>query len=531
MASVEPPDNELLARLEGHVRAALSLVPVQLAAREPLQEPGMPVLSAYFPVTSVVSLISTMESGASADVALIGREGMVGLAGMLGTVESPTTALVQVPGLAFKTTTAIVRAARMRYPSLRAALDQYTEARFIQVAQTAACNRLHAVEARLARLLLEIDDRIDGGRFMLSQEFIAQMLGVQRPTVSIVMHRFAEIQALSYRRRAIVIIDRSKLERLSCECHHILRRAFNRLRHSSQRAVGGEPVLDPLSRDAGDESPAGFETMREIAGRLLVANIREHEARIEAETANRGKEHFLQMLSHELRTPLNAILDCCSRSSESDQDAIERAVQAIQRHAAAQLKLVDDLLDAVTITSSDVAIHPETISLANLVRGAVDAVKDAADAKGVALDIDNPPDLPPISADPIRMRQALINVISNAVKFTDAGGVVTVLATAGNDAAHIEVRDTGPGIAAEDLPHVFERFRQGSPSVAGAPGFGLGLTIAKVLIELHGGSIRIDNGESRGSTCAIELPLRQRAAGAAAASERRRRMTTERRSR
>ena len=237
MTAPASPDNEFLSRLDDEVRAALSLVPVQLAARESLHEPGMPVLSAYFPVNAVVSLISTMQSGASADVALIGREGMVGLAGVLGTVESPMTALVQVSGLALKTSTALSGPHVCVSPPLRTALDRYTETRFIQVAQTAACNRLHPVESRLARLMLEIDDRIDGGHFMLSQEFLAQMLGVQRPTVSIAMHRFAEQHLVSYHRRAIVISDRSALERLACECHSILRRAFDSLRRASAEAV------------------------------------------------------------------------------------------------------------------------------------------------------------------------------------------------------------------------------------------------------------------------------------------------------
>jgi signal transduction histidine kinase len=510
--AAEVRDNELLARLGDDVRAALSLVPVQLIARESLHEPGMPILSTYFPVTAVVSLISTMASGASADVALIGREGMVGLAGVLGSAESPNTALVQVPGLAFKTTTAVVRAARLRFPSIRTALDRYTEARFIQVAQAAACNRLHAVEARLARLLLEIDDRIESGRFMLSQEFIAQMLGVQRPTVSIAMHRFAEERALSYRRRAIVITDRSKLERLSCECHRVLRRAFDRLLHSSAGAIEGDSQTSgPLAglRNHDDDPPVGFEMMREIAARLLGATSREQEARVNAEAANRAKEQFLEMLSHELRTPLNAILGWCSLLTEPRQGSLERGLQVIQQNAAAQLRLVDDLLDAVSTTSSKVTIDPAVINLADVARSAVDAVRPTADAKRVALHVEIPAELPPICADPDRLRQALLNVVTNAVKFTNAGGSVTVLVTAERDAAQILVRDTGRGIGAEDLPHVFERFRQGSASGAGLGGLGLGLTIAQVLTELHGGTIRIDSpGEGRGTTCAIELPLR-----------------------
>jgi signal transduction histidine kinase len=131
-----------------------------------------------------------------------------------------------------------------------------------------------------------------------------------------------------------------------------------------------------------------------------------------------------------------------------------------------------------------------------------------ADAKRVVLALDVPAELPPMCADPDRLRQVLLNVATNAVKFTDAGGSVDVVVTAGRDAAQILVRDSGRGISAVDLPHVFERFRQGSSSDAGSSGFGLGLTIAQVLTELHGGTIRINSaGRGRGTTCVIELPL------------------------
>src|SRR5436309_3201527 len=182
------PENYLLELLDSDARAVLRLVPVELRAGDVLHHPSMPVQSVYFPVSAVISLISTMQNGASAEVAVIGREGMAGLAGMLGTVDSPTTAVVQIPGSALKTTTAALRTARLQSASIRAVLDRYTEMRLIQTAQTAACNGLHSVEARLARWLLAIDDRIDSDRFRVPQELMAHMLGIRRPTVSVTMH-------------------------------------------------------------------------------------------------------------------------------------------------------------------------------------------------------------------------------------------------------------------------------------------------------------------------------------------------------
>jgi len=508
-------DNNLLSLLPGDARALLSLVPVELTPRAILQEPGTPVLCVYFPVTAVVSLISTMESGASADVALIGREGMVGLSGLLGSVESPMTAMVQVPGLALKTTMGALREARQRFGSIRTILDRYTQSRFIQIAQTAACNRLHSVEHRLARLLLEIDDRVDEGRFTLSQEFMAQMLGVQRPTVSIAMHRFAELGVVSYRRGAIAIGDRSKLERHACECHEVIRREFGRLRASVANGSGEMPAVNGVAA-AGDHDQFAtrLETLREISGRLLMANIREHEAREEAEAANRAKDQFLALLSHELRTPLNAILGWCSVLKATDHASLERGLEVIRQNAQAQLKLVEDLLDTARIAADTLSIKPSTIDLGELAQSAVDAVKPAADGKQVTIDLVIPPSLPPILADADRMRQVLLNVLGNAVKFTDPGGAVNVSVATSSDASRVTVCDTGRGIAPDMLPHVFDRFRQGAVGPEGARGLGLGLTIAQVITELHGGAIRIDSaGEGQGTTCTIDVPaqLRRRA--------------------
>ena len=203
----EPPSNHLLQLLDADARLALSPVAVKLGSREVLYEPGTPALYAYFPVSAVISLVSTMENGASSEVALVGREGMVGLAGVLGTVEGGTVAMVQIAGTALRVPTALLRRGRLRSASVRAVLDLYTEARLIQLAQTAACNRLHSVEGRLARWLLSIADRTDSDHFTLSQEFMAQMLGVHRPTVSLTLHRLREIGAIAYHGRSIRVAD------------------------------------------------------------------------------------------------------------------------------------------------------------------------------------------------------------------------------------------------------------------------------------------------------------------------------------
>ena len=507
-------DNYLLELLDMDARAALCLVPVDLYAGDVLHQPSMPVQSVYFPVSAVISLISTMKSGASAEVALIGREGMAGLAGMLGAVESPTTAVVQIPGLAFKTTTAALRAARLQSVSVRTLLDRYTETRLIQTAQTAACNSLHSVEARLARWLLAIDERIGGDRFRLPQELMAHMLGIQRPTVSVTMHRFQELKAITYDGRSIVV-DRARLEPLACECYGVLRREFERLR----RPVGGTDLPSlPAAMDSahGDRGSAvSLETMHQIAGRLLLASIREQEAREDAEAANRAKDQFLAMASHELRTPLNAILGWCAILTRPGHESVDHGLHVIQQNAKAQLKLVEDLLDAVRLASSTLAIQPAVVDLGDVVQDAVDTAMPMADEKQVVLRLAIVDELSPLLADADRLRQVFLNVVTNAVKFTDAGGSIDVSVAAAGRAAQVTVRDTGRGIAAEMLPHVFEQFRRGARSTGGSQGLGLGLTIAHALIELHGGRIQLASaGEGLGTTCTIDLPIRTEASRA-----------------
>ncbi len=504
------PDNYLLELLSADVLGGLAPVPVQLHARQVLHEPGMPVLYAYFPVSAVISLVSTMTSGSSAEVALIGREGMVGLAGVFGTSESPTTAVVQIAGMALKTPIAELRTARLQIPSVRTMLDRYTEARLIQTAQTAACNGLHSVEARLARWLLAIDDRIDGDRFRLPQELMAQMLGVQRPTVSVTMQRFQHAKAIAYEGQSVVVADRSALERMACECYAVLRREFERLRRPAVDDVDRQPNASPSQPGAAvHESAAAVETLRRIAGRLLVANIHEQEAREEAEAANRTKDQFLAMVSHELRAPLNVILGWCATLKRAHPRSVDRGLDIIQQNAMVQLKLVEDLLDAVRLSSSTLAIQPGPTNVSDVVQRAVDAVKPIAAEKQVALRLAITDEIGPLFADADRLQQVFLNVLVNAVKFTDGGGSVDVSLTATDAAAQVTIRDTGRGIASEELPHVFERFRQGSPDGTNSQGLGLGLTITQALVELHGGRIQLASpGEGLGTTCTIDLPMR-----------------------
>jgi signal transduction histidine kinase len=502
--------NRLLELFGEEARAQLgSLVTVQLKAREVLQEPGIPALHVYFPIDAVSSLISTIENGASVEVSLIGREGMIGLAGVLGTVERATSAVVQVAGAAVRVPTASLKAVRLANPAVRKALDLYIEARFVQAAQAVACSRLHALQPRLARWLLGVHDRIGRNEFVISQESIADMLGVHRPTVSIALQRLQDEGAIERRGRAIVVTDRSRLEALACECHRVLDNGFERLlsapgNQPEALAAATNSPMGPLE----SEPAAALQAMREIAGRLLLVSIREQEAREQAEAANRAKDQFLAMVSHELRNPLSAILGWCTILQSQEGVPTAHGLEVIAQNARAQLKLVEDLLDAARMTSATLTVHPGTISLSEVVRSALDTVRPAADERQVNLRLTIEDEVPPMSADADRLRQVLLNILTNSLKFTDAGGSIDVRVCSANGHAQVRVRDTGRGIEPAMLPHVFELFRQGSPVDAGRRGLGLGLTIARAIVELHGGTIAMESaGVGHGSTCTIDLPF------------------------
>ena len=485
---------------------------VQLGAGEMLEQTGIPALHVYFPINAAISLISTTHDGVSVEVGLIGREGMIGLAGVLGTIEGATSAIVQVSGTAVRLPTASLKAARLANPSVRKGLDLYIQARFVQTAQAVACNRLHPLQSRLARWLLGVHDRIARNEFVISHESIAEMLGVHRPSVSIAIQHLRDQGAIGRRGRAIVIADRSRLEALACECRRVLDDGFERLL-APRRDVPDVLVAARSSHpDSSQSDPAaGLEAMREIAGRLLLVSIREQEAREQAEEANRTKDQFLAMVSHELRNPLNAILGWCTMLRAQDGPPSARGLDVIAQNAHAQLKLVEDLLDAARMTSATLRVHPRTISLPDVVQHTVDTLKPVADERQVELQLTIAGDMPPIAADADRLRQVLLNVLTNSLKFTDAGGSVEVRVGSANGHARLCIHDTGRGIAPEVLPHVFERFHQGSGADAGRQGLGLGLTIARAIVELHGGTIAIESpGLNQGTTCTIDLPLEAR---------------------
>ena len=238
---------------------------------------------------------------------------------------------------------------------------------------------------------------------------------------------------------------------------------------------------------------------------------RERTARQEADAANRLKDEFLAIVSHELRTPLAAILlwSRMLRGTEATEEQMTEGLHNIEQSAKAQQQLVEDLLDVSRMTSGRLRLDVRDTDLAAVVGAAVDAVGPMADARGVSLKSSIDPGAGVVRADPDRVQQIVWNLMTNAVKFTPAGGTVSLRLMQRGERMRIEVADTGQGIEPAFLPHVFEAFRQGEdPSTRRHGGLGLGLAIARQLAELHGGTIRADSpGLGAGSTFTVELPL------------------------
>jgi signal transduction histidine kinase len=231
----------------------------------------------------------------------------------------------------------------------------------------------------------------------------------------------------------------------------------------------------------------------------------------DAERTSRAKDEFLATMSHELRTPLNAMLGW-ARILKHDRSAakVEKGIAVIERNAVAQARLVSDLLDVSRIISGKLHLAVQQMDLAAVIHAAVDVVRPAADAKGVALHAHVDPEVGAMVADPDRMQQIVWNLLSNAVRFTPAKGSVSVVARRSDALVRVVVEDTGAGISSADLPHIFDRFRQGDASTTRAHGgLGLGLAIVRYLAEAHGGTVTArSDGPGRGSTFTVLLPVR-----------------------
>src|SRR4029079_19534115 len=239
--------------------------------------------------------------------------------------------------------------------------------------------------------------------------------------------------------------------------------------------------------------------------------VRDRAARADAEKANRLKDEFLATLSHELRTPLNAVIGWSRilKAGRLDNESSTHAIEVIERNAWAQKQIIEDILDVSRVITGKLQLHLGPVDLISVVMAALDAVRPALEVKDIKIQTHFQEGLKIIAGDCDRLQQVVWNLLSNASKFTPVGGTVGVRISQDETYVQIQVRDTGPGIAADFLPHVFERFRQADGSTTRTHGgLGLGLAIVRHLVELHGGVITADNrSDGPGAIFSVKLRL------------------------
>jgi len=280
-------------------------------------------------------------------------------------------------------------------------------------------------------------------------------------------------------------------------------------------------LVNPLKDETGDligYVKVARETTEEVGRRRRAEEEREDDlereriARSESEEASRLKDEFIALVSHELRSPLNAILGWSRilRQGRPDEELYQRATEIIERSARMQSQLIEDLMDTARIVRGKLKLEVRPVNLAPLIEKAMDVVRPAVDAKGITLDATLDREADQITGDPDRLQQVVWNLLSNAVKFTDEGGRVEVRLGRVDPYIQISVRDTGCGINPEFMPYLFERYRQADASGARHKGgLGLGLTLVRQLVEMHGGAVTAESeGEGKGATFIVKLPVR-----------------------
>jgi CRP-like cAMP-binding protein len=229
--AAEPPANRLLGLLprKDYERLRPHLRRISLDYRRSLYRAHKPIEFVYFIETGVGSLVNTMANGQAAEVGTIGNEGVVGLPLVLGDNRAPTSVYVQVPGAGLKIKAARFKSELARSASMRLVMHRYAHAFFNQVAQSAACNQFHSIQQRCCRWMLMTHDRMQSNEFLLTQEFLAMMLGVQRTGVTAAAGALQRAGLIRYKRGNVTIIDRRGLRRLSCECYDVSKKEFDRL--------------------------------------------------------------------------------------------------------------------------------------------------------------------------------------------------------------------------------------------------------------------------------------------------------------
>jgi len=223
--------NRLLGSLpsEDYDRLRPHLERVKLTFKQPLYTPQQPIPFVYFLEGGVVSLLITMQNGATVEVATVGHEGFVGVPVFLGATSLPGTAICQIPGPAFRLGAESFREAVRQGRALTLAVEHYTQGLFNEISQSAACNRLHTILPRASRWLLLSHDRVQADTYPLTHEFLSQMLGVRRAGASEALEQLQQAGLIRYHQGQLTIVDRKGLEGVTCECYRVVRAEYDRL--------------------------------------------------------------------------------------------------------------------------------------------------------------------------------------------------------------------------------------------------------------------------------------------------------------
>lgn len=271
------------------------------------------------------------------------------------------------------------------------------------------------------------------------------------------------------------------------------------------RVLGALTLISTAATRQFDEGEVALAEDLAHRAAFAIENARLYQA---AQQASQARDEILGVVSHDLRNPLSAISMCARVLLESPPNAADdrrELAEAILESTQLMQRLIQDLLDVSTIESGHLKIHPRRESLGPLVDATLTMVREAADERGLLLARDLPAGLPEVHVDAMRLEQVLVNLVANAVKFTERGGSVTVRAEARDDAVRIAVIDTGCGIPPEHLPHIFDRYwhaRRQSRTV----GTGLGLAIARGIVEAHGGRITVESALGLGTSFIFTVP-------------------------
>jgi signal transduction histidine kinase len=313
-------------------------------------------------------------------------------------------------------------------------------------------------------------------------------------TISIVLTGFASLES------AIAAMRHGAYDYLIKPCN------IEDMLHTIQRGLRYRRLMLDEQRSRAKLA----ELNRELESRIEERTAQLQRANEELADANRSKDVFLATLSHELRTPLSPILGWTRilRSGKPDPALITKGIEVIERNAQLQARLIDDLLDVSRIITGKLEIEKEPADLRAIVKAAVEMVRDKATARGISMKVDLPDRPIIVQGSPVRLQQIVWNFLTNAIKFTESDGEVSVKNYSDREEAYVVISDTGSGISPDFLPYVFEPFRQSNSSITRQHGgLGLGLAIARKLAELQGGRIVAESdGLGKGSRFTFVLP-------------------------